>query len=65
MQANGLDDFDANVRLWGRGKGVQINGLLNQEQLRCLGNILEFWPTLRTATLLSPEVWTPGPGGSF
>lgn len=32
----GLSGFDASVRLWGRGKAIDVHGTLGQQELSCL-----------------------------
>ncbi|MGQ0622300.1 MAG: hypothetical protein ACT4QA_20685 [Panacagrimonas sp.] len=32
----GLSGFDASVRLWGRGKAIQVSGKLDRLELSCL-----------------------------
>lgn len=36
MQAHGVEDFDASVRLWGRGKAIGIYGDVGRRELACL-----------------------------
>lgn len=42
MAAHGIRDFGARVRLWGRGKAAQVEGVLDLSQLRCLLDIVTF-----------------------
>lgn len=36
MLAFGIERFDASVRLWGRGKTIEVSGSLDKLQLSCL-----------------------------
>lgn len=38
----GLSGFDASVRLWGRGKAIDVHGTLGQQELSCLLAIARF-----------------------
>lgn len=38
----GLSGFDASVRLWGRGKAIDVHGTLRQQELSCLLAIARF-----------------------
>lgn len=38
----GLSGFDASVRLWGRGKAIDIHGTLGKQELSCLLAIARF-----------------------
>ena len=40
MARHGIEQFDASVRLWGRGKSVSIEGPLCEKQLKCLLEIV-------------------------
>ena len=39
---HGLEDFGAKVRLWGRGKAVEVNGTLCLDELRCLIEVARY-----------------------
>lgn len=39
---HGLSGFDASVRLWGRGKAIDVRGTLGQQELSCLLAIARF-----------------------
>lgn len=51
MAAHGIGDFAASVRLWGRGKAVQVDGPLCVSQLRCLLDIATFLEAPLDATV--------------
>ncbi|MGQ0699862.1 MAG: hypothetical protein ACT4PZ_16665 [Panacagrimonas sp.] len=36
MTAFGIDGFDASIRLWGRGKAIEVDGNLGSQELACL-----------------------------
>lgn len=36
MARFGLNEFDASIRLWGRGKSIQVSGTLGKTELSCL-----------------------------
>lgn len=36
MAAYGLHEFGASVRLWGRGKAIEVSGTLDKRELSCL-----------------------------
>lgn len=36
MAAFGVEEFGAEVRLWGRGKAIQVSGTLDKLELSCL-----------------------------
>lgn len=36
MASHGLTGFDAAIRLWGRGKAIDVNGTLGKRELSCL-----------------------------
>lgn len=36
MAEFGLNEFDASVRLWGRGKSIEVSGTLGKTELSCL-----------------------------
>lgn len=36
LAAHGLSGFDASVRLWGRGKAIEVRGTLGRQELSCL-----------------------------
>lgn len=38
----GLSGFDASVRLWGRGKAIDVHGTLGKQELSCLLAIARF-----------------------
>ena len=42
LEQHGLDGFDASVRLWGRGKAIEVNGTLGRRELSCLLAIARF-----------------------
>lgn len=42
MSTYGLTQFDASVRLWGRGKAIDVNGTLGKKELSCLLAIARF-----------------------
>ena len=42
MAVHGITDFGAAVRLWGRNKAIQVDGVLTVPQLRCLLDIATF-----------------------
>jgi hypothetical protein len=42
MDTYGLSGFDASVRLWGRGKAIDVHGTLGQQELSCLLAIARF-----------------------
>lgn len=50
MARHGIEQFDASVRLWGRGKSVSVEGPLGEKQLNCL---LEIVRALRHEELMS------------
>ena len=45
MDRYGIKEFDsgnAYVRIWGRGRAIQIDGDLTTKELKCLADIAEF-----------------------
>jgi hypothetical protein len=42
MAGHGLSAFEASVRLWGRGKAIQVSGPLDERQLSCLLDIVRY-----------------------
>ncbi|MCC2658081.1 MAG: hypothetical protein K0Q76_3189 [Panacagrimonas sp.] len=42
LATHGLSGFDASVRLWGRGKAIDVHGTLGQQELSCLLAIARF-----------------------
>jgi hypothetical protein len=42
MSDFGLSSFDAQIRLWGRGKAIDVNGTLGKQELSCLLEIARF-----------------------
>lgn len=39
MAQHGIEQFDASVRLWGRGKAISVEGNLGEKHLTCLLDI--------------------------
>lgn len=39
MAQHGIDQFDASVRFWGRGKSIHVTGDLAEKHLTCLLDI--------------------------
>ena len=42
LATHGLSGFDASVRLWGRGKAIDVRGTLREQELTCLLAIARF-----------------------
>lgn len=42
LATHGLSGFGASVRLWGRGKAIDVHGTLGQRELSCLLAISRF-----------------------
>ena len=42
LDSHGLSGFDASVRLWGRGKAIEVKGTLGRQELTCLLAIARF-----------------------
>lgn len=42
LDQHGLSGFDAAIRLWGRGKAIEIKGTLGRRELLCLAEISRF-----------------------
>lgn len=66
MAAYGLGEFSADVRLWGRGKAIQVRGSLDRLELSCLLAISRYLDEDRgggsqaeAATQRPPRVPTP------
>lgn len=55
MSAYGLRDFSADVRLWGRGKAIEVNGTLDQQDLSCLLAISRYLNKDRVIALADPS----------
>jgi len=45
IDKHGLSGFDASVRLWGRGKAIEVKGTLGKQELSCLLAIASFLGT--------------------
>ena len=45
LAAHGLSGFDASVRLWGRGKAIEVRGTLGRQELSCLLAIARYLGT--------------------
>ena len=45
LDKHGLSGFDASVRLWGRGKAIEVKGTLGKQELSCLLAIASFLGT--------------------
>ncbi|TDU28287.1 hypothetical protein DFR24_2654 [Panacagrimonas perspica] len=45
LDEHGLSGFDASVRLWGRGKAIEVKGTLGRQELSCLLAIASFLGT--------------------
>ena len=39
MARHGIEQFDASVRFWGRGKSISVDGMLGEKHLNCLLDI--------------------------
>lgn len=39
MAQHGIEQFDASVRFWGRGKSISVDGVLGEKHLICLLDI--------------------------
>lgn len=55
LNAHGMDDFDAVVQLWGRGKSIHVSGKLDQRDLRCLLAIVRYLDDAAPASILSSD----------
>jgi hypothetical protein len=54
MAQHGIEQFDASVRFWGRGKSISVDGLLGEKHLTCLLDIARaLGPNTTTTTLVS------------
>lgn len=42
LDKHGLSGFDASIRLWGRGKAIDVKGTLGRQELCCLLAIARF-----------------------
>ena len=42
LDEHGLSGFDASIRLWGRGKAIEVKGTLGRQELSCLLAIARF-----------------------
>lgn len=42
LDEHGLSGFDASIRLWGRGKAIEVKGTLGRQELSCLLAIASF-----------------------
>lgn len=58
----GLSGFDASVRLWGRGKAIQVSGKLDRVELSCLLAIARYLNV--GSDVISDAVATPSPSPS-
>lgn len=45
LEKHGLSGFDASIRLWGRGKAIEVKGTLGRQELSCLLAIAHFLGT--------------------
>ena len=45
LDEHGLSGFDASIRLWGRGKAIEVKGTLGKQELSCLLAIASFLGT--------------------
>jgi len=39
MARHGIEQFDAAIRFWGRGKAISVDGVLDEKHLTCLLDI--------------------------
>lgn len=65
VEKHGLPGFDASIRLWGRGKAIEVKGTLGARELSCLLAIARFLGSDQPSRIAGDSIHPPTACGAL